>query len=100
MNFYLKYGIYMANVCSPWKLIVTNSYCSTYRVIDLSTIPRLEIVVKTFRFNENRELKLSLFEKTAVCMRMRNTRARINRNTGTSKLNHVSVQAQPFAVYK
>lgn len=65
----------MANVCSPWKLIVIISYCNIFRAIDVSTIPCLEILIKPFCFKENREPKLSLFKKTAAGIRMRSTRA-------------------------
>ena len=36
----------------------------------MSKIPCLDILIKPFRFNVNREAKLSLFENTAVGMRM------------------------------
>ena len=39
-------------------------------------MPKIPCLI-TFRFNVNREAKLSLFEKTAVGMRMRSARVRI-----------------------
>lgn len=51
MIFSQKSSLYTANVSSPWYLIITTSYYSILWVIEMSIIPCLDILNKTFCFS-------------------------------------------------